>query len=359
MSREELMEELGKTTEALPSQSVEDQGTVLMDPDPPFLKTYKALFDSQPESSDTDQAAEAEECELPLIDLSRLNGESEAEQCKRDIMAAASEWGFFQLGNHGVSSSLLDRIRELQANVFRLPFEKKASEKVMDLSPENYRWGTPRPISLRQLSWSEAYHIPLTPATSVTKTSTRHIMEEFSTAMSWLAHLLAGILAEGMGHDGTYITENCTCDSSYLRLNRYPPCPVKDRVFGLVPHTDTSFLTIVRQDQVGGLQLMKDGRWITVKPNADALIVNIGDLFQAWSNGVYKSVEHRVMSNPQQERFSVAYFLCPSYDTVIRSLAEPAIYRKFSFGEYRQQVQEDVRGTGHKVGLARFLAQNT
>ncbi|KAJ0983171.1 hypothetical protein J5N97_011426 [Dioscorea zingiberensis] len=82
------------------------------------------------------------------------------------------------------------------------------------------------------------------------------------------------------------------------------------------------------QDQVGGLQLMKDGRWITVKPNPSALVVNIGDLFQAWSNGVYKSVEHRVISNPNQERFSVAYFMCPSYDSIIQSQAETAIYRR-------------------------------
>nr|XP_029120930.1 gibberellin 2-beta-dioxygenase 8 isoform X2 [Elaeis guineensis] len=359
MAREELMQVLGKSSEELLSQTVKDQSTVLMDPDPPFLKTYEALFDSQPEPSDTNQAKEVEECELPLIDLGRLNRESKAEQCKRDIMVAASEWGFFQVVNHGVSSGLLDRLRELQVNVFRAPFVKKASEKLLDLSPENYRWGSPRPTSLSQLSWSEAYHVPLTPANGLTKTITRHIMEEFSTAMSWLAHILAGILAEGVGHDGTYIPENCRCNTSYLRLNRYPPCPVKNRVFGLVPHTDSSFLTIVRQDQVGGLQLMKDGRWITVKPSLDALIVNIGDLFQAWSNGVYKSVEHRVLSNPHQERFSVAYFLCPSHDTVIQSHAEPAIYRKFSFGEYRQRVQEDVKETGRKIGLARFLVQST
>ncbi|EHA8590842.1 putative Gibberellin 2-beta-dioxygenase 8 [Cocos nucifera] len=145
-----------------------------MDPDPPFLKTYKALFDSQPEPSDTNQVAEVEERELPLIDLSRLNRESDVEQCKRDIMVATSEWGFFQVVNHGVSSSLLDKLRELQVNVFRLPFVKKASEKLLDLSPENYRWGSPRPTSLRQLSWSEAYHVPLKPANGVTKTSTRH-----------------------------------------------------------------------------------------------------------------------------------------------------------------------------------------
>ena len=68
---------------------------------------------------------------------------------------------------------------------------------------------------------------------------------------------------------------------------------------------------------------------------------------------MYKSVEHRVVANPLHERFSTAYFFCPSYDTVIES----GVYRSFSFGEYRKQVQEDVKIFGHKIGLTRFLLQ--
>lgn len=80
---------------------------------------------------------------------------------------------------------------------------------------------------------------------------------------------------------------------------------------------------------------------------------------QAWSNNEYKSVEHKVMANAIKERYSVAYFLCPSYDAFIGSCSEPAVYRKFTFGEYRKQVQEDVKKIGHKVGLPRFLLQAT
>lgn len=77
-------------------------------------------------------------------------------------------------------------------------------------------------------------------------------------------------------------------------------------------------------------------------------------MMQAWSNDVYKSVEHRVVTNPTEERFSIAYFFCPSYDTVIES-NDSSTYRKFSFREYRQKVQEDVQKLGHKIGLPRFL----
>lgn len=77
---------------------------------------------------------------------------------------------------------------------------------------------------------------------------------------------------------------------------------------------------------------------------------------QAWSNDVYKSVEHRVVTNSKVERFSIAYFLCPSSDTVIQSNCEPGVYRRFSFKEFRNQVQEDVRNHGYKIGLPRFVS---
>lgn len=79
------------------------------------------------------------------------------------------------------------------------------------------------------------------------------------------------------------------------------------------------------------------------------------ECIQAWSNDVYKSVEHKVMANSKVERYSMAYFLCPSFDSMIGSCKEPSLYKEFTFGEYRNQVQEDVQKTGRKVGLPRFL----
>lgn len=78
-------------------------------------------------------------------------------------------------------------------------------------------------------------------------------------------------------------------------------------------------------------------------------------LWQAWSNDIYKSAEHKVMANGREERYSIAYFLCPSYESTIGSYKEPSLYKKFTFGEFRKQVQMDVKKIGHKVGLSRFL----
>ncbi|KAE8728549.1 Gibberellin 2-beta-dioxygenase 8 [Hibiscus syriacus] len=165
-------------------------------------------------------------------------------------------------------------------------------------------------------------------------------MEAFATKVASLAQKVAGILAEKLGNKSSFFQESCLPSTIYLRLNRYPPCPIPLDIYGIMPHTDSDFITILRQDEVGGLQLVKDGKWISVKPNPDALIINIGDLFQAWSNGFYTSVEHCVFTHPTKERFSAAYFLCPSNETVIESCSKPLVYTKFSFREYRQKVRE-------------------
>lgn len=111
-------------------------------------------------------------------------------------------------------------------------------------------------------------------------------MEPFAAKVAILAQKLAEILAEKLGHKSSFYQESCLPSTCYLRLNRYPPCPVPSDIYGLIPHTDSDFLTILHQDQVGGLQLVKDGQWIAVKPYPEALVINIGDLFQV-ANFIY------------------------------------------------------------------------
>ncbi|KAB2082109.1 hypothetical protein ES319_A05G176400v1 [Gossypium barbadense] len=323
-----------------------------MDSDPPLLETYKTLFTNSKTSSNNHdhRLVAVEERHLPLIDLSRLShNETEKERCQKEIARAASQWGFFQVVNHGISMELLKMLREEQVRVFKQPFHHKCREdKFLNFSAGSYRWGTPTSYFLRQLSWSEAFHIPVNDISSTP-------MEPFATKVAILAQKLAEILAEKLGHKSSFFQESCLPSTCYIRLNRYPPCPIPSDIYGLMPHTDSDFLTILHQDQVGGLQLVKDGQWFAVKPNPEALVINIGDLFQAWSNDCYKSVKHCAVTHPTKERFSAAYFLCPSYETVIESCSMPSVYRKFSFREYRQKVQEDVQLHGYKVGLSRFL----
>ncbi|KAL6880356.1 hypothetical protein ACP4OV_011921 [Aristida adscensionis] len=344
------------------------------DSNPPLMATYKHLLDSHPRRLDAGDDGDG--CDLPVIDLAGLRhgeeGSAAAARCRAAIVRAASEWGFFQVTGHAVPQALLNELHGAQVAVFRRPFERKVREPLLGFSPESYRWGTPTATSLEQLSWSEAYHIPITPAGGGGGDRTRLVIEEVSTAMSALAQRLARVLV-GALHAGDEEDEEeddvmarCTRSTCFLRLNRYPRCPAASggaACFGLCPHTDSDFLTVLHQDAVGGLQLLNAGRWLAVRPRPGALIVNVGDLLQAWSNDLYRSVEHRVVASAGRERFSVAFFLCPSYDTVIRPRRRAAVagagaggprYRSFTFGEYRSQIKDDVKLMGRKLGLERF-----
>lgn len=76
---------------------------------------------------------------------------------------------------------------------------------------------------------------------------------------------------------------------------------------------------------------------------------------QALSNGIYISAKHRVVAVEKVERFSVAYFYTPSKDALIESQMKPPLYRKFTFGEYKEQTEKDVKEIGDKVGLSRLI----
>jgi gibberellin 2-oxidase len=138
-----------------------------MDYEPPFFKTYKKLLEknigecSGNDDQDLYSMVERSE-ELPLIDLERLNDEHEREECMKEISEAASEWGFFQVINHGIPKEILENMISEQKKLFYQPFENKlCAESVFNLSEKTYRWGNPCANNLRQLSWSEAFHFTL------------------------------------------------------------------------------------------------------------------------------------------------------------------------------------------------------
>uniref|UniRef100_M4CEJ7 Fe2OG dioxygenase domain-containing protein n=2 Tax=Brassica campestris TaxID=3711 RepID=M4CEJ7_BRACM len=116
-------------------------------------------------------------------------------------------------------------------------------------------------------------------------------------------------------------------------------------------HTDSSVISILKEDETGGLEIMKGEEWLRVKPVADTLIINLGDMMQAISDDEYKSVKHRVKKKDRtRERHSVCYFVFPQRDCVIKS----SNYKPFTYSEFEAQVQADFQYLGTKVGLHRF-----
>ncbi|CAN6292683.1 unnamed protein product [Urochloa humidicola] len=134
--------------------------------------------------------------------------------------------------------------------------------------------------------------------------------------------------------------------TTYVQINRYPPCPRPDLALGLGRHKDSGALTILRQDGVGGLDVRRrsadagDGEWVRVKPVRGSLVINVGDIIQVWSNDRYQSVEHRTSVNSEKERFSIPYFFNPGTHTVVEPLQEmvsekrPSRYHVYNWGEF-------------------------
>ncbi|MDT3479964.1 2OG-Fe(II) oxygenase family protein, partial [Salmonella enterica] len=125
--------------------------------------------------------------------------------------------------------------------------------------------------------------------------------------------------------------------TSNIRINHYPPCPTPDLGFGIGPHQDTGVLTVLAQDNVGGLEVWRksDGQWIGVKPIPNSYIINVGSIMQVWSNDMYESPVHRVTVN-SKERFSIPFFLKPAHYTMVAPLggSRCPLYREYNWGKY-------------------------
>lgn len=131
---------------------------------PPLLHDYSKLSrQSSRDDGETNHSAKLvmEEYELPLIDLSGLKSKDERQKisCENAIAKASSEWGFFQVVNHGVSLDLLRKMRREQMKLFKASFQMKATCGILNNS---YRWGNSTATCPKQFSWSEAFHIPMT-----------------------------------------------------------------------------------------------------------------------------------------------------------------------------------------------------
>ena len=118
--------------------------------------------------------------------------------------------------------------------------------------------------------------------------------------------------------------ENLLMGSKRINLNYYPVCPNPELTVGVGRHSDVSTLTVLLQDEIGGLYVRVENKnkWIHVPPIKGSLVINIGDALQIMSNGRYRSVEHRVAANGRSNRVSVPIFVNPRPFDVIAPLPE-------------------------------------
>ncbi|KAG8362976.1 hypothetical protein BUALT_BualtUnG0017600 [Buddleja alternifolia] len=160
--------------------------------------------------------------------------------------------------------------------------------------------------------------------------------------MQKLSSKLLDLIALSLGLEKDRFNGFFKESTNFTCLNYYPVCLAPELTLGLRIHKDPGAMTILAQDDAGGLEvkMICDGEWISVKPTPGAYIINVGDLIQVWSNDKYESVEHRVKANSEKERYSIAFFLNPSHYIWVEPLEEfineenPTKHKGYRWGKY-------------------------
>ncbi|RDX94951.1 putative 2-oxoglutarate-dependent dioxygenase [Mucuna pruriens] len=326
---------------------------------------------------------------IPIIDLSpitnhKLSDPSSIKGLVKEIGSACKEWGFFQVTNHGVPLSLRQNIEKASRKFFAQSLEEKKKVSRAETSPSGY-YDTEHTKNVRD--WKEVFDFQAEDPTLVPVTYDEHddrvthwtnqspqyppnfrdIIQEYLQEMEKLSYKLLELIALSLGLEAKRFEEFFIKDqTSYIRLNHYPPCPYPHLALGVGRHKDPGALTILAQDEVGGLEVKRkaDQEWVRVKPTPDAYIINVGDIIQVWSNDLYESVEHRVMVNSEKERFSIPFFFFPAHYTEVKPLEEltneenPSKYRPYNWGKFlvhrkssnfKKQSEENIQIYHYKI----------
>ncbi|CAM6091770.1 unnamed protein product [Calypogeia fissa] len=265
---------------------------------------------------------------LPVIDLAGLrSGDAAArEQIVRELGVATEAWGFFQVVNHSVADELQGRMHEQARKFFNLPLDVKKKADIIGPNPRTFGYrGTLKSAyaGAKEVVLKESLADSRESSCSVDDLAAKiwpggnstfsNTVQEHCLSVEALGHQLLELLAESLGVQRDFFSrhfKNPDERSGTWRLHHFPPNSLPYDVWRTVPHSDPSVLTLLKQD-VGGLQVKKPGGriWVDVKALPGSFVVNVGDILEAWSNGRFPSVEHRVALNKECERFSMVHFL--------------------------------------------------
>ncbi|XP_043817388.1 S-norcoclaurine synthase 1 [Manihot esculenta] len=330
-----------------------------------------------------DDVSVDEALQIPVIDMSKLVGNhSDHGDELAELHQACENWGFFQLINHGVPEEAMENMKRETEEFFKLPLEEKMACAQLPDSIEGYGqafvvseeqkldWGDmlfllSMPNSIRKMRYCQLFPLLLGKSFSESEiclpmeftdllSSIRLIMVSFyyyyyfetgmvlllmyhvgnlifireifykySTEVQRVAECLVRLMGRNLEIEPKKLGSMFEDGIQSIRLNYYPPCVEANKVTGLNTHSDSTGLTLLIQaNEVQGLQIKKNGKWVPIKPIPGAFIVNIGDIMEIMSNGKYKSIEHRAVVNPEKERLSIAAFHGPNMKSIIAPLED-------------------------------------
>jgi isopenicillin N synthase-like dioxygenase len=278
---------------------------------------------------------------LPVLDLQRLQaGLAERTAFLHDLRDAAREIGFFYLSGHGVPPALAHRVQTEARRFFALPEAAKLAVSMIH-SPHFRGYNRAGQELTRGLpDWREQFdidaeHAPIPQAEGTppwtrllgpnlwpsSQPALREVLLEWQAALTGVAIQLLEAFAEALGQPRHALAPlYAEAPRQTMKIIRYPghnPTQCGDDQ-GVGAHKDSELLTLLLQDEVGGLQVWQEARWIDAIPRPGTFVVNIGELLELASDGYLRATLHRVVSPPAgQERLSVAFFLGARLDATV------------------------------------------
>ena len=275
--------------------------------------------------------------QIPVIDLrAAFAGEHGAlEAAASELRHACEEVGFLYIRGHGVDEAIVDSTFAAAKVFHDQPLEQKmkilVNENMQGYMP--IHGSTTRSSKLAGESKpneNEAFFLQREIPRSHPKFGTpqrtanvwpdglagfRETVLRYYGAMDELVQRLLPVYATALGMTADFFAPAFRESMSTLRLTHYPSMDYVDGSYGVAPHTDSSFITLLAQNKVAGLQLMSQaGQWIDAPAIDGTFVVNTGDMLNRWSNGRFLSTPHRAYNKSGAERYAIPYFCHPDPD---------------------------------------------
>ncbi len=274
---------------------------------------------------------------IPIIDLTVSTAEIAAQ-----IHQACRTFGFFYVVGHGIDETLQQNLETLSRQFFA---QEEAVKIQIKMSLGGKAWRGYFPVGdeltsgqpdmkegiyfgqeLDQNHPMVTAHAPLHGANlfPANLPDFKETILEYLAAMTALGHKLMQSIALSLGLDAEYFFEAYTADPLILfRIFNYPNATNRQSLWGVGEHTDYGLLTILNQDDAGGLQVKTPAGWIEAPPIPNSFVCNIGDMLDRLTNGFYRSTPHRVLNISGRDRLSFPFFFDPNWNAKIQPLYLP------------------------------------